>query len=391
MGTPSSYLSLAEPYSQVVDSCCTVLLNGGSGTCSGCFVKNSSNIPGILFTCSHCIVEDLKSTKLNTVQVAVKNVNGVKGIHKLMPGKVLGYCIQADLAVIQVLGITDSHPAQSFANPTNIKTGDAVFVVGNPGGRDDSSCSPGWIRDRAYEAVAFEVTSVYINAPTTFGNSGSPVFAMDGSIVSVLSFGPADQNGSAAETEGGGSRSEFIKTIVDAFASSLVIKNPRIDTLKRYQVPYIGISGLTTDAENAASAGITDLDGYIITKIEPDSPFSSIFDPPGDETTGPIILLSADGKPFGINEGQYKFADVFFFATVNQSIPFTWKYAKESSVRSSVVTIKKLIGVEKDTFQLLKNNDIVFTPLPVGPTFKITHGNTEKPRSMTKIVKNGGK
>jgi S1-C subfamily serine protease len=357
-------MSWADTFALVKDACCTVVMDGGSGICSGSFVENSQNVPGIFVTCSHCVVTLISAQQkasnaplFNLLQVAVKNINGVKGDHRLLPAQLIGYCAQADVAVLHIDKITDAHPKVSFASNTSIRTGDEVMVVGNPAGRDDTSCSPGWVRDSHFELEAFRTTDVYLSAPTTFGNSGSPVFDKRGQFVSILSWGPSDGSGNAVTTEGGGSRAEYVQTLVEAFVTFLKTgAHPRVDINRRYLVPYMGLGGLTSDAFNIASFNLTQMRGYIITKVAKDSPFAAVF---GSGDAIDVVILSIDGKVLGPHADQTKMADILFFKKRNDVLDIEWRKVTEDVINRSSVTLNMYTSSVMDDYQVLKQKSSV--------------------------------
>jgi S1-C subfamily serine protease len=170
---------------QVAEVRSTVVHVARKGVCqgSGCVISSD----GIVFTAKH-VVED----EPNPAQYIVTLDNGTK-----CPVRYVLTDTRYDVAFL-LLDHDPNLPAARLADYASMRVGDPVFIMGSPLGFDNfNSVSLGILSamQRDLDAtrpggyglgwqVTFQSTS-----PAFPGNSGGPVFRMDGSVIGVLVAG----------------------------------------------------------------------------------------------------------------------------------------------------------------------------------------------------------
>ena len=126
--------------------------------------------------------------------ITVETVGG-----QSIPARVISSEPAADLSLLQLDHVPPDLPSAPMANSDRVRVGDQVFVVGAPYGLSHS-LSVGWISARwapntMYKAMPlaeFFQTDAVINT----GNSGGPMFSLDGEVVGVVSHNISKSGGS---------------------------------------------------------------------------------------------------------------------------------------------------------------------------------------------------
>lgn len=174
----------------------------------------------------------------------VENLNEVIGIEVIffddskVRGTLVGYCEDADLAVIKVNLPPGIEPLE-IGNSSEIQVGMTVFAIGNPMGLGLSvsrgivsqtlSSIEGMIRtERGFRIPCFLQFDASINS----GNSGGPLIISTGEVVGVVTAGWVPY---FAENIAYASSSNLMKRVVEDLIE-----------VGEYGLPYIGISDLKT-------------------------------------------------------------------------------------------------------------------------------------------------
>ena len=181
----------------------------------------------------------------------------VKPRGKVVNAKLIGFDLEADLAVLDIEG--DGYPFLDLANSETVRPGHLVFAFGSPMGLENS------VTAGVISAVARQLTPespmIYIqtDAAVNPGNSGGPLINSEGKVIGINSF---------ILTRSGGSEglnfaipSNIVSAVYD-----LIIRHGYV---RRGQ---IGVHAQTITAELSEGLGLPQRWGVIIADVYPDSP-----------------------------------------------------------------------------------------------------------------------
>jgi len=196
---------------------------------------------------------------------------------KLKVVKILGHDPKTDLALLKV---EPKKPlkAVTFGDSTKMRVGDWVMAIGNPFGLGGSvtvgiiSATKRDINAGPYDD--FLQTDAAINR----GNSGGPLFNMDGQVIGV--------NTAIISPTGGSIGIGF------AVPSNSAVQV--IDQLKQYgetRRGWLGVHVQNVTNEIATSLGLPEPKGALVAKVSPDSPAAAAGIEPSD------VILKFDGQP----------------------------------------------------------------------------------------------
>lgn len=133
--------------------------------------------------------DGLVVTAAHVVQVAdfvsVRFLNGRK-----VSAKILNSVVQADVALLQLENIPDDLVVAKLGNSDKVSTGDEVFVVGAPYGMNHT-LTVGHIssrrRPKDFSGQMVPIEFLQTDASINKGNSGGPLFSMDGKVIGIVS------------------------------------------------------------------------------------------------------------------------------------------------------------------------------------------------------------
>jgi serine protease Do len=196
---------------------------------------------------------------------------------KLQVTKILGHDPKTDLALLKV---EPKKPlkAVTFGDSGKMRVGDWVMAIGNPFGLGGSvtvgiiSATKRDINAGPYDD--FLQTDAAINR----GNSGGPLFNMDGQVIGV--------NTAIISPTGGSIGIGF------AVPSNSAVQV--IDQLKQYgetRRGWLGVQVQNVTEEIATSLGLQGPKGALVAKVSPDSPAAAAGIQPSD------VILKFDGQP----------------------------------------------------------------------------------------------
>ena len=191
--------------------------------------------------------------------------------------KVVGRDPKTDLALIKIE--TDNElPYVSFGDSDEARVGDWVIAIGNPFGLG-GSVSAGIIsaRSRNINAGPFD-DFIQTDAAINRGNSGGPLFNIDGEVIGVNSaiFSPSGGN------------------IGIGFSIPAALAEPVLEQLREYGRTFRGWLGVKIQhltEEIADSLGLEEPRGALVLAVNPDSPAKA-----GGLKAGDVILRYA-GQP----------------------------------------------------------------------------------------------
>ena len=193
-----------------------------------------------------------------------------------LKAKLLGGDEKTDIAVVKVKS-DKPLPAVQFADAAKVKVGQPVMAVGNPFGLG-GTVTTGIVsaRGRDIQSGPFD-DYIQTDAAINRGNSGGPLFDMDGKVIGINTaiFSPT-----------GGS-------IGLGFAIPSSIAEPVVNQLKNHGRVERGLLGVqiqpVTD-EIASSLSLGSATGALVAQVEPDSAAQKAGVKEGD------IIKSVDGK-----------------------------------------------------------------------------------------------
>ncbi len=194
-----------------------------------------------------------------------------------LPAKLIGRDEKTDLALLRVHPKSPL-PAAHFGNSDKARVGDWVIAIGNPFGLG-STVTAGIVsaRNRDISAGPYD-DFIQTDAPINRGNSGGPLFDMDGDVVGV---------NSAIFSPSGGSVG-----IGFSIPSNLALDV--IDQLRKYGVTkrgWIGVRIQQVTSDIAEGMGLSSASGALVADVTAGGPADKAGLRDGDVITG------FDGKP----------------------------------------------------------------------------------------------
>ncbi|WP_371170003.1 Do family serine endopeptidase [Aliiroseovarius sp. 2305UL8-7] len=190
-----------------------------------------------------------------------------------LPAKVIGTDPNTDLALLKVESDKPLHFVQ-FGDSDIMRVGDWVMAVGNPLGQG-FSVSAGIVSQRNRELSGAYDDYIQTDAAINRGNSGGPLFNMDGEVIGV---------NTAILSPNGGS-------IGIGFAMSSAVTKRVVDQLKEFgetRRGWLGVRIQDITDDIAEALGLENTNGALVTDV-PDGPAKDAGIEPND------IILSFDG------------------------------------------------------------------------------------------------
>jgi serine protease Do len=216
------------------------------------------------------------------------------GDDSVYPAEIVGTDPQTDLALLKI-DAKRPLPAVEFGNSDKSEVGDWVMAVGNPFGLG-GTVTAGIIsaRGRNIDAGPYD-DFLQIDAPINQGNSGGPLFNLDGSVIGVNTAIYSPSGGSVGI--GFAIPSNMVKTVV-----------AQLRETGKVERGWLGVMIQPVTKEIAGALGLNDSNGAIVTGITPDSPAAHsgvkqgdvILEFAGDKVEGPRELArQVAQKPAG--------------------------------------------------------------------------------------------
>ena len=217
---------------------------------------------------------------------------------QLIDAHVIGSDVRADVALLKL----DHPPANitpaQVGDSDKVEVGDQIFVVGAPYGLGQT-LTAGHVSGRhrldkkpqSLTAVEFVQTDAAVNS----GNSGSPVFTLDGEVVGIVS---------SIVSQSGGSEGLAFATASNTAKRLLLERKPF----------WSGIDGLLVTGELARALNLPQPAGVLVQRVAEGSIASRLGIQPGtlranvggeDLLLGGDIILNANGVPVAENDGSY--------------------------------------------------------------------------------------
>ena len=166
----------SSDFSAIVDDVVKSVVSIGTdkGQGSGAFVKNDDYI-----VTNYHVVKDA-----SIIQVLTHD-------NKVYSAELIGYQPTADVALLQI--VNSSYPSLDFDNSDDVKVGEKVIAVGNPGGLSFTVTEG--IVSNANRVSRNGVRYVQIDVPINPGNSGGPLINTRGRIIGITTFKLAEFEG----------------------------------------------------------------------------------------------------------------------------------------------------------------------------------------------------
>ena len=223
---------------------------------------------GYIVTNNHVIVEDDRVAD----QISVTLNDGTT-----LPAKLIGRDEKTDLALLKVTS-KKPLPAAKFGDSDHARIGDWVIAIGNPFGLG-STVTAGIVsaRNRDIEAGPYD-DFIQTDAPINKGNSGGPLFDMDGNVVGVNSEIYSPSGGSVG--------------IAFSIPSNLVRQvTAQLRQFGQARRGWIGVRIQQVTDDLAEALGLPGTAGALIADVSPDGPAAR-----GGIQNGDFIT-AFDGKP----------------------------------------------------------------------------------------------
>ncbi len=195
---------------------------------------------------------------------------------KLKVDKVLGKDSKADVALLKVTPKTPL-TAVAFGSSATMKVGDWVMAIGNPFGLG-GTITVGIIsaKQRDINAGPYD-DFIQTDAAINRGNSGGPLFNMDGEVIGV--------NTAIISPTGGSIGIGF--AVPSDTVQSVVQQLREFGTVRR---GWLGVKIQTVSEDIAESLGVAENTGALVSAVTPESPAAKAGLQPGD------VILKFDGK-----------------------------------------------------------------------------------------------
>ncbi len=192
------------------------------------------------------------------------------------PATLVGRDPKTDLALLKI-EVDESLPFVSFGDSDKIRVGDWVIAIGNPFGLGNT-VTAGILSARSRDINAGPYDDfLQTDAPINRGNSGGPLFNMDGRVIGI---------NTAIFSPSGGS-------VGIGFAVPSALAQPVIKQLREYgrtRRGWLGVRIQTVTDDIAESLGLDKARGALVADVTPDSPAADAGLATGD------VILGFDGE-----------------------------------------------------------------------------------------------
>ncbi len=232
-GTPTQGgMTPAQVYAQNRDSVVLVKAQVGSGYSSG-----YSTGSGFILTADGYVVTNHHVVEGGT-KLSVVIYEGAE-----LEAKLIGSDSANDVALLKVEG--ENLRPVVLGDSDSLTVGDQVVAIGNPLGTLTSTLTVGYVSamERDVNTSGFAINMLQTDAAINSGNSGGPLYNMEGHVVGITTAKYSGSSSSGASIEGIG----FAIPIND-------VRSLLEDLLENGQIttPYLGVSVSDMDADSAA-------------------------------------------------------------------------------------------------------------------------------------------
>ncbi len=207
-----------------------------------------------------------------------------------VPARLVAAVPLADLALLQLAHVPAGVTVASFGDSDALEIGDQVFTIGAPYGANHS-LAVGWISARRVPVSVYEGTAaleVFQTDLSVFeGNSGGPLFNLQGEVVGIVSH--------VLAREAGGTGPSF--SVTGNVARRLMVEQRRI---------WFGVESVMIDGDLALALNLPQPAGLVVQAVADGSLASELGIRPGtlaatlggqDLVLGGDVLLDVHGIP----------------------------------------------------------------------------------------------
>ncbi len=236
----------------------------------------------------------------------------------VLEAKLIGRDEKVDIALLKVEAKKDL-PTVSWGNSNQARVGDWVMAIGNPFGLS-GTVTVGIISARSRDIKAGQYDDfIQTDASINRGNSGGPLFNMDGQVVGV---------NTAIFSPSGGS-------VGIGFAASANLVKPILEDLRKYgrtRRGWIGVQIQSVTEEIALSLGLDKARGALVSRVTEAGPAIGA----GIESSD--IILTFDGKPIDkMPELPRVVAETAIDKTVDVVL---WRKGQQKNVKLKVAELR---------------------------------------------------
>ncbi len=194
-----------------------------------------------------------------------------------LPAKLVGRDAKTDLALLRVKPARPL-PSAHFGNSDKARVGDWVMAIGNPFGLG-STVTAGIVSARNRDIAAGPYDDfIQTDTPINRGNSGGPLFDMEGNVVGINSVIYSPSGGSVG----------VAFAIPSNMARQVIDQIEKFGTTKR---GWMGVRVQSVTDDIAEGMGLPASTGALVAEVTADGPAGKAGLAPGD------VIVAFDGKP----------------------------------------------------------------------------------------------
>ncbi|MFH2065174.1 MAG: trypsin-like peptidase domain-containing protein [Pseudomonadota bacterium] len=203
----------------------------------------------------------------------------------------------ADISLLQLEAVPEDVMVAKLGDSEKVEVGDEIFVVGTPFGLSHTLTAGHISARRKLNRISaeFEVSEMFqTDAPINQGNSGGPLFNMDGEVIGIVSH---------ILTRSGGFEGMGF-AITSKAAKRLLLEEPTF---------WFGFDGIVLENELAAAFNLPQPIGFLVEQVAENSPAARLGLRPGmiksqvglnEMLLGGDVILEVVGVQ--VSEGCYK-------------------------------------------------------------------------------------
>ncbi len=236
----------------------------------------------------------------------------------VLEAKLVGRDEKVDIALLKVEAKKDL-PTVSWGNSNQSRVGDWVLAIGNPFGLS-GTVTAGIISARSRDIKAGQYDDfIQTDASINRGNSGGPLFNMDGQVIGV---------NTAIFSPSGGS-------VGIGFASSANLVRPVLEDIRKFgrtRRGWIGVQIQSVTEEIAQSLGLNKARGALVSRVTDNGPAVASGIASSD------VILNFDGKPIDkMSELPRVVAETAIDKTVDVVV---WRAGQQKTVKLKVAELR---------------------------------------------------